>query len=84
MIGNFVLIRVKRTEVPKSWNDGPDLRSELEKTEDELSNLKLDFATTYEFIEQNLSNEWLFGFVNSRRQPDSTEIVLKSMTFRDW
>ena len=82
MIGNFVLIRVKRTEVPKSWNDGPDLRSELEKTEDELSNLKLDFYNdVYEFpdIEQNhFRYEWLFGFVNSYDSyTGKHEIVLK-------
>ena len=82
MIGNFVLIRVKRTEVPKSWNDGPDLRSELDKTEDELSNLKLDFYNdVYEFpdIEQNhFRYEWLFGFVNSYNSyTGQHEIVLK-------
>lgn len=82
MIGNFVLIRVKRTEVPKSWNYGVDERTALEKTEDELSNLKLDFYNpVYEFpyIEQNhFRYEWLFGFVN--RYDSYTgkhEIVLK-------
>ena len=82
MIGNFVLIRVKRTEVPKPWNYGVDERTELEKTEDELSNLKLDFYNpVYEFpvIEQNhFRYEWLFGFVNSYNSyTGQHEIVLK-------
>jgi hypothetical protein len=68
MIGNFVLIRVKRTEV---LNSGPakDECSELEKTEDELCNLKLEFYNdVYEFPDikhPHFRYEWLFGFVRS-------------------
>lgn len=69
MIGNFVLIRVKRTEVLKSWNYGVDERTELEKTEDGLSKLKLQFYNdVYEFPDikhPHFRYEWLFGFVRS-------------------
>ena len=68
MIGNFVLIRVKRTEV---LNYGPakDERTELEKTEGGLSKLKLQFYNdVYEFPDikhPHFRYEWLFGFVRS-------------------
>ena len=82
MIGNFVLIRVKRTEVPKSRNYGVDERTALEKTEEELSNLKLDFYNyVYELpdIKHNhFRYEWLFGFVRSYDSyTGKHEIVLK-------
>ncbi len=82
MIGNFVLIRVKRTEVPKSWNYGVDERTALDKTEEDLSNLKLDFYNyVYELpdIKHNhFRYEWLFGFVRSYDSyTGKHEIVLK-------